>query len=189
MIAGIFDNVQEDLEILKADRAMRILLSLWWRARLDNEGAVPMRSQLDPCSFPRPALPFMFVYERVGDRFRCRLAGTKMRDIFGADSTGQFLDQLAPAHFLPSRTALFQKCVESGMPVFYRAYLAPQGREWRSSLRLLLPAAIAGSREPTQIIGMLRIFDPAPRAASLAAGDGMISARPLDEADCRHLIL
>lgn len=191
MAVGLSDyGPDEDLEIVKADRGMRILLSLWWAARQGNAGSVPTRPQLDPCSFPRPALPYMFVYERTGTRFRCRLSGTKLRDVLGADGTGQFLDQITPPAFADSRSALFQQCLDTGMPLFFRAFLAPTGREWRLSHRLLLPAAVAGSRQPTQILGLLRVFDPSPhRVTSMAPGDGLMGVRPLDEAACRTLAL
>lgn len=191
MVVGLTGHIQDDnLEIVKADRSMRILLSLWWAARQGNGGSVPTRPQLDPCSFPRPALPFMFVYERLETRFRCRLAGTKLRDVLGADGTGQFLDQITPPAFIGSRSVLFQQCLETGMPLFFRAFLAPNGREWRLSHRLLLPAGVAGSREPTQVLGLLRVFDPSPhRVTSLAPDDGLFGVRSLDEAACRDLVL
>jgi len=178
---------QQDMDIVKTDHGMRLLLSLWWQFRQDGGDNVPTRLQMDPCILPRPALPFMFIYERVGTRLRCRLAGTKMRDIFGMDATGRFIDELVAPQALPARAALFHNSLDLGMPVFYRGYLVPAGRDWRRFHRLLLPVAPRGSAQATQIMGLLRVFETPSNKSDLpsADGDGLISSRLLDAADCQ----
>lgn len=54
---------------------------------------MPDRSEIEPAQFHR-LLPFISILERVGDRLRVRLAGTRLRDIYERETTGHFLDEL-----------------------------------------------------------------------------------------------
>lgn len=149
-----------ELAILAADRGLAGLLAVWQRAWATNSQTVPARVQLDPCDFPKPILPFMFIYERADDRFRCRLYGTKMREIFGSEATGRYLDQMVTPQSVARRHALFNRVLETGLPLFYRGFLVPAGRDWRGFHRLLLPATISPGQRPTQVLGAVRVFDP-----------------------------
>ncbi|OYQ35623.1 hypothetical protein CHU95_07850 [Niveispirillum lacus] len=182
---------QIDHAILTADRGMRTLLLFWWHLKRGNPGtALPTRTQMDPCALPRSILPVMFIYERLGDgRLRCRLSGTRLRDLFGQDGTGLCLDQLIIPAAVPGRSALFHQCLDSGLPLFYRGFLGPAGRSWRGFNRLLLPVSVKPGAAATQIMGMVRVFDPPPGAPALdgADSDGLLSARLLDDATCASL--
>ncbi|MFV3073567.1 PAS domain-containing protein [Niveispirillum fermenti] len=172
---------------------MRALITLWWQERAAGGGSVvPARAQLDPCAIPRGILPYMFIYERVAGRLRCRLAGTRLRDIFGRDETGCHLDEVIAPQHLAGRTALFDRCLDAGLPLFYRGYLVPAGRHWRAFNRLLLPAAAKAGQPATQVMGLLRVYDPsqARTVATLPAdADGLVDFRLLGEDDCRSLLL
>lgn len=178
---------QTDLAILAEDRGMLALLQFWWRLRQANGGAMlPARRQMDPCALPRPILPLMFIYERHDDgRLRCRLSGTRLRDLFGQDGTGLYLDQMIAPASVPARSALFHQSLDGRLPLFYRGFLVPAGRGWRAFNRLLLPVSVEPGAAPTQIMGMVRVFDPPPGAAALAGADsdGLVSARLLDDGD------
>lgn len=172
---------------------MRALITLWWQGRAAGGGsAVPTRAQLDPCAIPRGILPNMFIYERVGGRLRCRLAGTRLRDVFGRDETGCHLDEIVAPPHLAGRAALFERCLDAGLPLFYRGYLVPAGRHWRAFNRLLLPAAVRAGQPATQVMGLLRVHDTSQaRAAGIPPGDqdGLVDCRLLGEDDCRALLL
>jgi len=180
---------EADLAALAADRGMTALLRHWWQARLGNDGAVPVRAQMDPCDLPRSILPLMFIYERVGDRLRCRLSGTRMRDLFGIDGTGLFLDQMIAPQSVPDRNALFHRTLDSGLPLLYRGFLVPVGKGWREFNRLLLPVAVRAGEPAAQVMGMVRVFDPPPGAAAMEGADanGLLSAQLLAEDEYRTI--
>lgn len=181
---------EEERAILAGDRGMLALLLFWWRLKQANGGTIlPTRRQMDPCALPRPILPFMFIYERQADqRLRCRLAGTRMRELFGVDGTGLYLDQMVIPASVPGRSALFHRCLDSGLPLFYRGFLVPAGRNWRAFHRLLLPVSVEPGAPASQIMGMVRVFDPPPGTpAQTADQDGLVGARLLGDADCREL--
>lgn len=190
MQPGWENNIDADLAALTTDRGMLALLRHWCQARAANDGTLPVRAQMDPCDLPRSILPFMFVYERLGDRLRCRLSGTRMRDLFGNDGTGLFLDQMIAPHTVPGRSALFHRTLDGGLPLLYRGFLVPVGKGWRGFNRLLLPVAVRAGEPATQVMGMVRVFDPPPGAAALAGADadGLLSARLLDDSECRAAI-
>lgn len=179
-----------DLTALARDGGMVALLRHWYQARAANNGALPFRAQMDPCDLPRSILPIMFIYERLGERLRCRLSGTRMRDLFGADGTGLFLDQMIAPQSVSGRSALFHRALDSGLPLLYRGFLVPVGKGWRGFNRLLLPVAVRAGEPATQVMGMVRVFDPPPGAAGLegADADGLLSARLLDDSECRAVM-
>lgn len=183
-------GLDEDLAMLAADRGMLALLLFWARHWQENGGTAPTRAQMDPCELPRPILPVMFIYERLGDRLRCRLAGTRMRDLYGIDGTGLFLDQMVQGSAAPGRSALFHRCLDGGLPLLFRGFLVPSSKGgWRGFSRLLLPVAKRPGEPATQVMGMVRVFDPPAGAQALARADadGLVSARLLNDADCRAL--
>ncbi|MFV3131027.1 PAS domain-containing protein [Niveispirillum sp. KHB5.9] len=178
-----------DRMILVQDRGMLALLLFWWRLKQANGGTVlPTRRQMDPCAFPRSILPNMFIYERDGDRrLRCRLSGTRMRELFGVDGTGLYLDQMMVPASVPGRNALFHDSLDNRMPMFYRGYLVPAGRGWRGFNRLLLPVSVEPGAPPAQVMGMVRVFDPPPGNRDAADADGLVSARLLGDGECGEL--
>ena len=48
----------------------------FWRDCRQGDCA-PLKARIDPVAMPRHILPNLFIYELVGCRFRCRLAGTE----------------------------------------------------------------------------------------------------------------
>lgn len=99
-----------------------------------------------------------------------------MRDLFGNDGTG--------------RSALFHRALDGGLPLLYRGFLVPVGKGWRGFNRLLLPVAVRTGEPTTQVMGMVRVFDPPAGAAALAGADadGLLSARLLDDSECRSAV-
>lgn len=164
------------------------LLRRWCLAQA-TRGETPCRADLEPYDLPRILLPYMFIYAQEGDRFRCRLYGSKLRDFFGEDSTGRYLDEMVKPDAREKRNSLFRKPLESGRPLFYRGFLVAPGVEWRHFNRLLLPVATQPGASPTQIMGALRIIPPPP-GLRLDGNDpdGMLQHCLLQEDDCRLLL-
>lgn len=66
----------------------------YWRS-IHPETGIPGRQHFDPLDVPN-LLPNIRLLDVVGDppRFRIRLMGTRLRDFFGAELTGRWLDAL-----------------------------------------------------------------------------------------------
>lgn len=118
---------------------MRILLRYWVAAR---EGTMmPRRPVFDPLRFP-DMMPLMQLHERKSNgRYLCRVSGTEVVAVSGHESTGRHLDEVVLPGHQASRTALFDRSLETGLPLFYDGRLMVQGREWKRLQRLLLPLA------------------------------------------------
>jgi hypothetical protein len=67
-------------------------LHAWWIAHRGDTD-MPDRSALWPGDILQ-LLPFIFIAERVGDRIRYRLVGTRAVAVAGFEFTGRYLDEL-----------------------------------------------------------------------------------------------
>lgn len=125
------------------------LFRLWCARR--PAGDIPPRESFQIWDIPPGLLPNLFLYAKEGDRFRCRLFGTTLVTIFGEEATGRTLDELIPAAALPTRQALFERVLETGLPLHYEGNLVARDREWRRFSRLMLPVSKAG--RPDHVMG------------------------------------
>jgi hypothetical protein len=114
----------------------------FWTARAQPDG-IPFKRDIDPTAMPPGILPNLFLYQRLPQGLRCRLAGTAIRQTFGTDPTGRFLHELIEPAALPPRLRLFQRCLDEQRAIVYRGRVAEAGREWISLRRLLLPVRSA----------------------------------------------
>ena len=65
----------------------------YWLARAAGR-PMPQRSDISPAHFPR-LLPFVSLVEVDSEaRYKVRLAGTRLREIFDCETTGLFLDEM-----------------------------------------------------------------------------------------------
>lgn len=68
------------------------LCSYWRRRR--GERALPLRSDIDPVDIPALLADVILLdVETAPQRFRFRLVGTRMSELFGRDPTGRYLDE------------------------------------------------------------------------------------------------
>jgi hypothetical protein len=135
----------------------------WWRVWLAAGRQVPDRKAMDPVNLPRPLLPFMFIYERDGQRFRCRLAGSRLRDVFGHAMEGRYLDEMVKPEAVPYRSRIFNTPLIEGKPLLYSGFLVVEGKEWRYFKRLLLPVCKIASGSADQIMGAVSFTSPPPQ--------------------------
>src|SRR5436190_8237553 len=71
----------------------------YWRRIRPDAGQLPGRQHFDPLEIPR-LLPFLGLADVIytpAPRFRVRLIGTRLVDIFGGGVVGNYLDELIPA--------------------------------------------------------------------------------------------
>jgi hypothetical protein len=136
------------------------LLTIWRHAWIGAGGRVPDRRLMDPADLPRPILPSMFIYEREGERFRCRLAGSRLREVFGHAMEGRYLDEMVKAEAAPRRNAIFKTVLDEGKPLIYSGFLVAEGKEWRYFRRLLLPMRKQADGPTDQVMGAVNFGEP-----------------------------
>ncbi len=93
----------------------------YWEARCIG-GALPKRADIDPIDFPRllPSISLLEV-ENAGQRHaehrvKVRLAGTRLRDMYGRETTGLYLDEFLPPQNDSYWTAAFTRVISQGKP-------------------------------------------------------------------------
>jgi hypothetical protein len=147
----------------------------FWRSCRQGR-TVPLKRRLDPVAMPPRMLPHLFLYERTAARrFRCRLAGTAVCELFQSNPTGRYLDDMIPPAFLQSRLRLFNAVLERERPVVYEGHIAERGREWVPFLRLLVPVSSDGVAADT-VFGMVILRDPGSFATRVAPELGALGA-------------
>ena len=73
-------------------------------------------------------MPNLFLYALTADnRFKCRLAGSAIRQAFGNEPTGRYLDEIINPAGVASRTALFRATLERELPVGAPVVIIGQG--------------------------------------------------------------
>lgn len=130
----------------------------YWSALRTDLGRLPRRSEIDPLDLPSDVLPGMIIIERDADhRFWCRLAGTRMREIYGFEVTGKYLDEVMPAGAAAFRNGIYQTALDGRCAVFCRLRFSVPGREFVASDRLYVPVLSddAGD-EATILVGAQR---------------------------------
>ncbi|MEQ8816361.1 MAG: PAS domain-containing protein [Thalassobaculum sp.] len=141
-----------------SDPGLAGLYDLWDRLRR-RLGRLPHRREIDPTELPREVLPGMLVLEREpSGRFRCRLAGTKLTEIYGFEPTGWYLDQVMPPEPAAFRLAMYEEVLREQRAVFCRLRFAVPGREIIASDRLYLPVLGDISNRPTVLYGAQRFL-------------------------------
>lgn len=118
----------------------------YWR-RIRPPGLLPARTHFDPIEVPR-LLPYLGLLDVVREpriRFKGRMAGTKVTEVFGAGLVGSFLDEVVP-NFDGSLAAIdYLRVATDAVPVWYRgAQSAKRGKSFLGIERLFLPLAEDG---------------------------------------------
>jgi hypothetical protein len=102
---------------LARDKVLSALLD-YWRSKLAGR-AMPRRADIEPTEIPQ-LLPYLQLIDRVGGRYRYRLAGTAIVAAYGSELTGKFVDEIIP----PARRAVaeghYNTAYETRHPIFVR---------------------------------------------------------------------
>jgi hypothetical protein len=120
---------------------------VYWQSKAPA-GVLPGRQHIDPIEIPR-LLTHTALYDvvRQGDdfRFRLRLLGTGVAEAFGADNTGQFVDQIMPPEAYPALHATYSELVRQRTPQYWQRNLPYANRDFLAVQRLALPLAADGN--------------------------------------------
>lgn len=114
-----------------------------WCAMSDLASGTPKRSDLDPSAIPTLLRHLQIHQRETNGRFRCRLSGTAVVQQLGRDATGAYLDEAIRPEAVAGRTKIFNRALETGMPVVYSGVMEVPGRGMKAYQRLLLPLADA----------------------------------------------
>jgi hypothetical protein len=88
----------------------------YWMEQAGHAG-VPRRSDIDPIKFPRllPGISLVDVGVTL-DQCRVRLAGTRLREIYDREVTGQLVSQLPCGNRLDYWMAAYRRTIEQATP-------------------------------------------------------------------------
>lgn len=146
--------------------ALSAALALW-REKAKGR-TMPARADMTARAM-KPYMPHMSLIERVGTgksaRYRVRLHGTALASYAG-DKTGQFLEDLLPAHLVGSYSSVYDTVLELLEPIrLVRDFQAPE-IDYLAGESLIAPLSMSTSVKGTPLI--LSITFVAPRSAPLA---------------------
>jgi hypothetical protein len=92
-----------------------VALCALWREKAAAAGGLPPRAAFDMRSL-KPFLRNVGFLEQIGGRFRFRLFGSALAELFG-ERTGQYLDEMTSPTLLRNWTAAYTMIVRHGGPV------------------------------------------------------------------------
>ncbi len=136
------------------DQVLANMLEHWCAMSQAAGGATPKRSDLDPAAIPTLLRHLQIHQREANGRFRCRLSGTAVVQQLGRDATGSYLDEAIRPEAVAGRTRIFNRALETGMPVIYSGVMEVPGRGMKAYQRLLLPLADAGGN-PSFVLSVM----------------------------------
>lgn len=133
------NDVQSFSETL-ADPVLRAVYA-YWRGLCRSLGRLPRRREIDPVDLPAAVLPrAMILVREPSGRFRCDLAGTKLREMHNSRMAGVYLDEMMPSDPASVRYSIYARALGDPCAAYCRLRFAVPGREFVASDRLYLPA-------------------------------------------------
>lgn len=87
----------------------------YWISKCEGEG-LPTRGDIKPSDFPRllPSISLLDVED--GDRYKVRLAGTRLRDVYSREITGNYLDELGWGPNEAYWKSAYRRVIDAGRP-------------------------------------------------------------------------
>lgn len=109
--------------------------------------AMPARADIDPIDIPH-LLPHIGLIDVLGGgiRFRYRLVGTHLAEVFGTDFTGTYLDQAVDRVDINHLLGLYKRCAQGPRIVYSESEFSYRDRSHLWVSRLLLPLSSDGMR-------------------------------------------
>ncbi|TNE39425.1 MAG: PAS domain-containing protein [Alphaproteobacteria bacterium] len=117
--------------------------TLWEKKRAGRE--MPSRADFDPLEMPHllPQILMMDV-EHEGPRFRVRLAGTRIVEMYGSDYTGKYLDKIEFGDMAEKVLSDYKFALTERRPVF-TDHMFRQANDYRQRIeRVILPLSSDG---------------------------------------------
>ncbi len=126
----------------------------YWSSKC-GQNRLPTRADLDPADIPR-LLPYIYIVdvERDPVRFRFRLVGSRVRDWFGHDATGHYVDDPCKGDLDLGMTEVYRQVFESRVPRHVQRDIPDLGAFVHCFDRLILPLAGADGTVDKLICGV-----------------------------------
>lgn len=144
MLDGLYINnmpIASHFADWAADDSLLEAVWTYWSA-LRGERACPSRADLDPADIPKllPHIGLIDV-EPAPLRFRYRLIGTHMNEMFGEDFTGTYLDAAKGGNYASFLHDLYAEAALDRRPVYSESVFGYRDRRHLAIRRLVLPLA------------------------------------------------
>ena len=138
----------------------------YWVSRF-KDGNMPSRRDISPGDFPR-LLPLISLIDVdvTQKRYRVRLAGTQLREHYGSDITGTYLDEIDPGIKSDYWVAAFNRVAQDGRPAQGIVRGPGELKEHLAQFWIKLPLS-----EDGQTVSMILSYDvflPVARAQTIA---------------------
>lgn len=142
----------------------------YWMSR-SKDGRMPSRRDINPCDFPR-LLPLVSLVdvEKPNKRLRVRLAGTRLREYYGCDMTGIYLDEVDYGSKADYWQSAFHRVTVDGRPAQGVVRGPGENREHLAQFWLKLPLSDDG--ENVSMILSYDAFVPVATAQLFSETDG-----------------
>ena len=126
-------------------QGQRELFDYWLRSA--GQRPMPARSDLDPLKVPR-LLPYLGLIDlRDGvDQGLFRLAGTRLRDIYGQEITGKRVDEVFSGDSATYWNRIHRRVTETGLPAYGVVRGPAEGRDHVVLFWLRLPLSEDGGQ-------------------------------------------
>lgn len=152
----------------------------YWISRAQGR-AMPARGDIGPADFPQllPLISLIDV-EPEPQRFRVRLAGTRLREIFDREITGAYLDDLDWGDMTEYWLSAYRRVVQAGKPAQGMVRGPQKAKEHLVQFWLRLPLSADGSS-----VSMILCYDafvPSAEAGDIASERQSIFATAVDGA-------
>lgn len=141
----------------------------YWNSKSRN-GRLPSRGDINPCDFPR-LLPLISLIDvdPVHKRFRVRLAGTQLREHYGRDITGVYLDEVDYGSKTEYWLSAFHRVAFEGRPAQGIVRGCDEDREHLAQFWIKLPLSEDGKN--VSMILSYDVFLPVAKAKTIAGHD------------------
>ncbi len=135
-----------------------------------KEGRLPSRRDINPCDFPR-LLPLISLIDvdLVRKRFRVRLAGTQLREHYGHDITGIYLDEVDYGSKTDYWLSAFHRVAFEGRPAQGIVRGSREHKEHLAQFWIKLPLSEDGKN--VSMILSYDVFLPVAQAKTIAGKD------------------
>jgi hypothetical protein len=135
----------------------------YWAERSRAAGCLPARGDIDPGAIPHLLGSIWMtdvVREDGAPRFRERLVGTGVVQLYGFETTGRWFEEIYEGRHLDRQLATYRAIVAAGRPHLSRLGVPHREREFLVYDRLILPLATDG-RTPDILLG-IHAYKPEP---------------------------
>jgi hypothetical protein len=149
----------------------------YWVNRCAGAG-LPRRDDIKPSDFPRLLPAISLVDVEAGGRFKVRLAGTRLRDIYGREITGKYLQELGWGHKQDYWISAYKRVVDLSCPA--QGIIRGPVRDNDHIVQFWLRLPLSNGAGDVTMILCYDAFVPLEKASLIAGGVQGETTRYLD---------